>query len=194
MFALPLLPFIVFIVAAGIAVLGPSLTRALAPGTGGIGGFLIKVTTAPITLALQIGSKIARVMGPVAAQPQAEVGRALNDAANLVTTAAGTIIYQSEVVGILAQAIAGTATSAELTQKAGRLEKRIGNAETQARGIGADVLPQIKAAAQGIEAGVNQRVGSLDKALERVIAQDIPSIRARARATENELTGLWKWV
>src|SRR5690242_16903387 len=170
MFALPLLPLIVFIVAAGFAVLGPSITRALAPGSGGVSGFLIKVTTAPLTLALQIGSKIARVMGPVAAQPQQQVGAELNAAATLVTTAAGTIIYQSEVTGVLAQAIAGTATSAELTHKAGRLEKRIGNAEAQAKGIGADVLPQIKAAAHGIEAGVNQRIGSLDKALERVVA------------------------
>src|SRR5437879_1213176 len=103
MFALPLLPLIVFIVAAGFAVLGPSITRALAPGSGGLSGFLIKVTTAPITLALQIGGKIARVMGPVAAQPQQQVGGALDDAATLVSTAAGTLVYQSEVIVRLAR-------------------------------------------------------------------------------------------
>lgn len=180
--------------ALAFILLALQISQSLSSQQGGIVGFIIKVTTAPVAAILQLSFKIIRTMAPTAAQSQQRVGVALSDAASLVTETAGVIEAQAAITADLTQALAGTATAADLAIERAKLGQRISNAEQQARGIGADVQPRIEAAIQGIGADVNQRIASLDREIGRIATVDLPGIRGRARTAENELSSLWKWV
>jgi hypothetical protein len=170
------------------------IPNALARQPGGVTGFILKVTLAPATLALQMGTKILKAFAPAIGKSHQAVGTALHDAANLVTETANVVEAQAAITAELAQALAGTATAADLAIERAKLGKRITDAQQQAKGIGADVIPQAEAAARGIEAGIRPQINALDRELGRIEAQELPRIRARVGTAEGSLTNLWKWV
>lgn len=174
--------------------MGPLVIKALPQPKSGFWAVL----TAPLNLLTQAGlsavQKITSVFAPATFGPQREVGKALNETAQLVDDTAALLVTQASTTARLAQAVAGTLPSSELGKAIDKLNQRVGNAEKQAAGIGADVQPRINGAVQGIEAGVNTRIGSLDKQLERALHDTIPAIRSREAALEHGATHIWEWI
>ena len=174
--------------------LGKLLVQALAPKQSGAIGFITTILTAvPRTLIL-FTQKIVATFAPVTLKPQARIAAGLHAVAQLVDDAAGVIKQQSAIIATLAQAIAGTATASDLRGIEAGLTKRVGNAEAQARGIGADVLPRIKAAEGAISADVLPKIASLDAELNRTLHKDLPRINARVNSAEGSIGHLWSWV
>ena len=174
--------------------LGKLLVQALAPKQSGAIGFLTTILTAvPRTLIL-FTQKIVATFAPVTLKPQARIAAGLHAVAQLVDDTAVVIKQQSAIIATLAQAIAGTVTASDLRGIEAGLTKRVGNAEAQAKGIGADVLPRLKHLEKQISSDVLPKIRSLDKEINKDIARE----KARARGVEKGLAGdigkLWDWT
>lgn len=174
--------------------LAPLLIRALPQPRSGFVGVLLSPLNLLTSTGIKAVQKIVATFAPATFKPQQAVGAGLHDAARLVDDTAAALVTESAVTAMVAQALAGTATGADLAKTAAGLTKRVGNAERQARGIGADIQPRIEGAVRGIEAGVNARLGTLDRELGRIEHRDIPAIRAREKAIEQGATHVWEWI
>lgn len=170
------------------------IAKSLNSEQSGVVGFILRVTTAPLQAALQLGVKIVKVMAPTAAQSEHRVGVAFHDTANLVRETATVVEAQSLIAMRLAQEISGSVSTADFAKTAAALTKRVGNAETQAKGIGADVLPRIRAVEKGIGADVLPNIRSLDRALGRIEAKTIPAIQGEIAASDRAIGHLWDYV
>lgn len=174
--------------------LGNLLIQGLAPKSSGALGFITTIVTAVPRALFTLTQKLVATFAPATLGPQKVVAAGLHDAARLTDDTADVLMGQSATLVALAGALAGTVTAGELAAEAGRLGKRVGNAEAQARGIGADVLPRLKHLEHELNADVLPRIRSLDKELNR----DITNERKRAKAAEQTLThgidNIWNWA
>lgn len=180
--------------AFALALLSNSLVRALAPSRSGVAGFLIKVTTAPLTATVQLARKIVSVMGKAGYEPQQHVGTALHETARLADGLEGFILSQSATSVRIAEAVAGTLTASDLAAERAALKNRVTGAVQDVRGIGNDVLDQLDAVRRGIGSDVLPEIRSLDKELAHVLGKDLPAIRAREKALEHGAIHTWKWI
>lgn len=192
--ALPILALLIGIGALIFVQLAPRITEGLFQSRGGF----VAILTAPLRLIGAVGGTVVHhlinAMSPAIARPQQMIGAALHDDANLVRRLRAVLIGQALVVVGLAQALRGHVSAADLKAVEAGLTKRVGNAERQARGIGADVQPQIRGAVRGIEAGVNTRLGSLDREIGRIETKELPAIRAREKSLEHGASHTWEWI
>ena len=195
--ALVALPILVLVIGFGALIfiqLASRITEGLFQSKSGFAAIL----TAPLKLIGAVGGSVVHhlvsAMVPAVFRPQQMMGAALHDDANLVRRLRATLVAQALVVVGIAQAVRGHVNLAQLKAIEAGLTKRIGNAERQARGIGADVQPQIKGAVRGIEAGVNTRVGALDRTIGRIETKELPAIRARERELEHGAIRTWDWI
>lgn len=180
--------------ALAFCLLAVYIGRALGYDQGGFVGWFLDTAgwvRKPLTA---IQQRIVHYMAQAAAEPQKQVGAALHDSARLVDATAQELQTHAQLLALLAQAIPDAATRADLQAAAGRLEKRVGNAEAQARGIGADVLPRIAAVEKGIGADVLPQIRALDKEVAGIEGKTIPALRGRVRAGERSISNLWDWV
>ena len=170
------------------------LVKALAPKSSGALGFITTILTAVPLTVIHLTQKIVATFAPATVGPQRRVAAGLHDAARLTDDTADVIRTQGAIIAGLAGAISGTATSAEVAGAISGLTKRVGNAEAQAKGIGADVLPRLKHLEKQISSDVLPKIRSLDKEINKDIARE----KARARGVEKGLAGdigkLWDWT
>ena len=174
--------------------LGNTLVKALAPKQTGALGFITTIVTAVPATLLRLTQKIVSTFAPVTYGPQRRVATGLHDAARLTDDTAIVLESQGALIAALANALAGTATSAEIAAATAGLTKRVGNAEAQARGIGADVLPRVAAVEKGIGADVLPKIASLDKELGQIRGKALPRINTRVSHAEGAIGHLWDWV
>lgn len=152
---------------------------------------ILSIVTVPLT---KIEQKLVAEMAKAGTVPQQHIGAALHDTARLTDDVAAEVVSQSLVTVQLAQALEGTLTQDQLASATHDLTKRIGNAEAQARGIGADVLPRIKAVERGIGNDVLPQLRELDREVNTIRTKTIPRVAARDRGIADDLSTLWKWA
>lgn len=174
--------------------MAPLLLKALPEPRSGFLAVLLSPLNVLTSAGIKAVNKIVSVFGPATLQPQAAVGSAMHNAARLVDDVADELISSSVVNVATAQALGGQLTAGDLAIERAKLQKQIRAATNYAKGIGADVQPRIDGAVQGIEAGVNTRVGSLDRELGRIEHREIPNLRARTRALEDGALDTFKWI
>lgn len=180
--------------ALAFCLLAVYIGRALGYDQGGALGWILSQAgwiRVPLT---RIQQRIVHYMAQAAAEPQKQVGAALHDSARLVDATAQELQTHAQILALIAQAIPDAATRADLQAAAGRLEKRVGNAEAQARGIGADVLPRIQAVEKGIGADVLPQIRALDKEVAGIEGKTIPALRGQVRAHDRAIGNLWEWI
>lgn len=174
--------------------LGNLLVKSLASQRSGALGFITTILTAVPATILKLTQKVVATFAPATYGPQQRVAAGVNQVATLVEDTAQVIESQAAITAALAGALAGTATSAEIAAATAGLTKRVGNAEAQARGIGADVQPKIDSAVRGIDATLSPRIASLDKELQRIRSTTIPRVNSRVTSADKAISNLWEWV
>ena len=174
--------------------LGNTLVKALAPKQSGALGFITTIVTAVPATLLRLTQKIVSTFAPVTYGPQRRVATGLHDAARLTDDTALVLEAQGALIAALAQALAGTASAADINAATAGLTKRVGNAEKQAAGIGADVLPRIAAVEKGIGADVLPKIAALDRELGRIEGKAIPRVNQRISTADTRIGHLWDWV
>lgn len=174
--------------------MGNLLVKSLAAKQSGALGFLTTILTAVPATILRLTQKVVQTFAPSTYKAQQRVAAGVYEAATLVGDTAQVIEGQAAILAALADALAGTATTADVQSATGALTKRVGDAEAQARGIGADVLPRIAAVEKGIGADVLPRITALDQELARVEGKAIPRVNARVSSADKAISNLWEWV
>ena len=174
--------------------MGNLLVKSLAPKQSGALGFITTIVTAVPATLIRLTQKVVQTFAPSTYQAQKRLAGGVYEAASLVDDAADVIRAQGAILAALAAGLARTASPADINAATSGLTKRIGNAEAQARGIGADVLPRIAAVEKGIGADVLPRIAALDRELARVEGKAIPRVNARVNATDRAIANLWEWA
>jgi len=138
--------------------------------------------------------KIVSIMSAAANACDAKMGAAMHMLARVVDWLGEEIRRHANLLEVIAGILAGTAGVGLVTHAIENLlhHTRVAKATAQAaarkavavghaveRGIGADVLPRIKAE---------------ERTIGRVIGQDIPGIRAGEAALERTIGNLWRWT
>ena len=164
-------------------------------GTGsGQTGFIATITgwvTAPIRLVQQ---RLQSVLGQRLAESQHRIGVAFHDAARLAELAGNVIASHAQVTALIAQLATGGVDWRTFKKEVGAAAAAAAAAERTARGIGADVVPQIKGLGRGIEAGIRGDLGTLDRELTQLEHRVIPRLGARVGHLEHGAINLWEWV
>lgn len=141
-----------------------------------------------------IEQRIVHVMSEAATAVDARIGDAWHRLARIVDWVGREIKSHANLLAMLAALIVGTPTNLLVRTVAGELRRLIHAASAAVpslwhrlaslehrltHALGADVLPRLRA---------------IDRALDHVIARDIPGLRTRERTLARDLTALRKWV
>ena len=141
-----------------------------------------------------VAHKIAGVMGAAMGFADQRVAAAIHDLARLTDWIGREIASHANLLLTIAEALTGTLPASYLLKELHNLE-RIGKAaQSTAIGIGHDIPQRVEGAARGIEAGVNQRITSLDRELNRALDRTIPGLAGEIHGLERGATRTWDWI
>lgn len=193
--ALPILgELLILVVCLGICYAIVYIAKAFFGLTGGVLGKL-PVVGGWINSSLHaIEQKVVHIMGLAIVAVQGQVGTAWHQLARLIDWMGREIRAHSNMLYLLASLLLGQEWAVAikhaidavrsnfdtLTRMVHGTVARIVAAEERLRhGIGADVLPRIRAG---------------ERAIDRVLGKDLAGIRARERALEHGAADTWKWI
>jgi hypothetical protein len=141
-----------------------------------------------------IEQRITYVFGTAAAKVEVAVGATWHATARLVDWMGREIARHADLFALIATLINPVQAIGTIQRALHEARYLLGLLAHRLEGIGHDVIIRTRTIEHGIGADVLPRIRTLEREYGRVIGRTIPRIRAGERATEREITNLWKWT